>query len=94
MWWSSRWYVYAKDLVARPSTFLQVREDSAWRLEFRHMYTGCRVMACQWFKSSRRVNGSALPELLSKRLSGAFWPWILAMCLHNPLMHVNRQLAA
>jgi hypothetical protein len=57
MWWSNCWYAYARDLMARPSTMLQVRVDSAWRLGFRHMYTGYRVMACQWFKSSRRMKG-------------------------------------
>jgi hypothetical protein len=80
--------------MARPSTMLQVRVDSAWRLEFRHMYTGYRVMAYQWFKSSRRVRGQRVARTPVKRLSGAFWPWISAMRLHNPLLHVNRQLAA
>lgn len=71
---SNRWHTYARDLVARPSTFLQVRVDSAWRLVFRHMYTGSWIKACQRLKFPRRVSGWRVARTLSKCYQGRSGP--------------------
>lgn len=74
MQWSIRWHTYARDLVARPSTFLQVRADSAWRLGFRHMYTGLDQDLSRIIQISRRVSGWRVARILSKCYQGRSGP--------------------